>query len=548
MARIKSGHDDDEYRGDAYGMLKTPRAYGGMATAPHHVAAQAGAAVLRAGGNAAEAMLAMAATIAVVYPHMNSIGGDGFWLAAAPGQAPTGIQACGPAARRATPELYLDEGLSEIPSRGPLAALTVPGTVGGWQRALELARRWGGRMPLPDLLAEAIRHGRNGIAVTASQARLTRVKLPELNDVPAFAQTYLEKGSVPAEGARLRQPALAETLEQLGRAGLDDFYRGDVARALAGDLEAAGSPLGLQDLEAYQASFVDPLSVRLTGARAYNLPPPTQGASSLAILAILDRLGRPARDDFTLVHATVEATKQAFILRDAEIRDPATMTVEPASLVSEEAIARMAAASDRDEALSWPHEPAPGDTIWMGAIDAAGRAVSFIQSLYWEFGSGLVSRRTGVLMQNRGVSFRLAAGHPNRLAPGRLPFHTLNPALARFDDGRTMAYGTMGGDGQPQTQAAIFARYAWGGMGLQEAVTAPRWLLGRTWGEATTTLKLERRLYEDSATVLMLTGHHVERVEDFSDLMGHAGAVVRHADGLLEGASDPRSDGAVAAL
>jgi oxamate amidohydrolase len=532
-------------------MLNTPRAYGGMTTAPHHLAAQAGAAVLRAGGNAAEAMLAMAATIAVVYPHMNSIGGDAFWLAATPGEAPVAIQACGPAARRATPEFYAEQGHAAIPGRGPLAALTVPGTVGGWQRALELSRRWGGRMPLPDLLADAIRHGRDGIAVSASQARLTREKLAELKPVAGFAETYLEDGDVPAEGARLRQPALAATLERLADAGLADFYRGDVARALAGDLEEAGSPLSPADLESFEAAHVEPLSVPVAGARLYNLPPPTQGASALAILAILDRQGRPGRpvkDDVALVHKTVEATKQTFILRDAEIRDPATMRLRPADLVSDEAIARMAAAAERDEALPWPHQPHPGDTIWMGAVDAAGRAVSFIQSLYWEFGSGLVSRRTGVLLQNRGISFQLSAGHPNRLAPGRLPFHTLNPALARFDDGRVMVYGTMGGEGQPQTQAAVFARYAWGGMGLQEAITAPRWLLGRTWGEATTTLKLERSLYESVGTALMLTGHDVERVDDFSDAMGHAGAIVRHADGLLEGASDPRSDGAVAAL
>jgi gamma-glutamyltranspeptidase/glutathione hydrolase len=243
----------------------------------------------------------------------------------------------------------------------------------------------------------------------------------------------------------------------------------------------------------------------------------------------------------------VEATKQTFMVRDAEVRDPASMDVDPASLLSDEAIARMAAAIDPARALPWPRPSAPGDTVWMGAVDAKGRAVSFIQSLYWEFGSGLVSRRTGVLLQNRGVSFSLLESHPNRLAPGRLPFHTLNPALARFDDGRTVVYGTMGGEGQPQTQAAVFARYAWSGMALQQAVTAPRWLLGRTWGSESTTLKLERRWDAGVVTALQLVGHEVELVEPFSDLMGHAGAIVRHADGLLEGAADPRSDGAVAA-
>jgi gamma-glutamyltranspeptidase/glutathione hydrolase len=528
-------------------MLNTPRAYGGMVTAPHHLVSQTGAAVLREGGNALEAMFAMAAAIAVVYPHMNSIGGDSFWLASAPGEEPVGIQACGPAAQLATPGFYAEQGHSHIPGRGCLAALTVPGTVGGWQRAFELSRRWGGQMPLPELLAEAIHHSRNGIAVSASQAHLTREKLPELKAGPGFAETYLDAGRIPPEGFRLRQPALAGTLEHLARAGLDDFYRGEVARVLVADLEAAGSPLRLDDLEAYEASFVTPLSVRLTGARAYNLPPPTQGVSSLALLAILDRLGRPGGEDFAFVHMIVEATKQTFMVRDAEVRDPASMDVDPASLLSDEAIARMAAAIDPARALPWPRPSAPGDTVWMGAVDAKGRAVSFIQSLYWEFGSGVVSRRTGVLVQNRGVSFSLAEGHPNRLAPGRLPFHTLNPALARFDDGRTMVYGTMGGEGQPQTQAAVFARYAWSGMALQQAVTAPRWLLGRTWGSETTTLKLERRWDSGVVTALQLVGHKIELVEPFSDLMGHAGAIVRHADGLLEGAADPRSDGAVAA-
>jgi oxamate amidohydrolase len=529
-------------------MLNTPRSYGGgMVTAPHHLASQAGAAVLRQDGNAAEAMIAMAAAIAVVYPHMNSIGGDSFWLAAAPGDTPVGIQACGPAVRLATPELYLERGIDELPSRGPLAALTVAGTIGGWQRALELSRRWGGRLELDVLLSEAIRHGREGIPVSASQVRLTRDKLPELEDVPGFTDTYLDDGHVPQEGFRLCQPALAYTLEQLARAGLDDFYRGDIARTLAADLDAFGSPVRLQDLEGYEASFVEPLSVQLSAARAYNMPPPTQGVSSLAILAILDKLGRPAGEDFGFVHAIVEATKQAFLVRDGQVRDPTTMTVDAASLLSDAAIGKMATAVDRDRALPWPQPTARGDTIWMGAIDAEGRAVSFIQSLYWEFGSGLVSRRTGVLWQNRGISFSLAEGHPNRLAPGRLPFHTLNPALARFEDGRTMVYGTMGGEGQPQTQAAVFARYAWGRIGLQQAITAPRWLLGRTWGSQSTTLKLEKRWDAAVIAALQRAGHKTELVEAYSDLMGHAGAIVRHADGLLEGAADPRSDGAVAA-
>ncbi|MDQ0314479.1 gamma-glutamyltransferase family protein [Amorphus orientalis] len=530
-------------------MLNTPRAYRGMTTAPHHLASRAGLRILEEGGNAAEAMLVMAATIAVVYPHMNAIGGDGFWIAHAPGSAPVGIQACGPAAGLATPDHYADLGFSDaIPGRGGPAALTVAGTIGGWQEALGLAAEWGGRMPLSDLLSDAILYAREGAAICSSQARLTAQKLGELKDVSGFSAAFLDGDDAPDEGARQTFPALAGTLERLADAGLDDFYRGDVARALAADLEAAGSPVRLSDLEAYRAQRVAPLYLAIDGARLFNMPPPTQGAASLAILGILDRLGRRDTSGAGFVHDAVEATKQAFLMRDAHVFDPAYMSVTPESLLEDRAIARMAAAVDRETAAPWPQPAQPGDTIWMGAIDGEGRAVSFIQSIYWEFGSGVVSPQTGVLWQNRGMSFSLDPVHPNVLAPGRLPFHTLNPAMALFDDGRTMAYGTMGGEGQPQTQAAIFARYVWGGAGLQQAVTAPRWLLGRTWGAGATNLKLESRFEPEVVEALRAAGHDIEIVDAFSDMMGHAGALVRHADGLLEGASDPRADGAVAAF
>lgn len=530
-------------------MQNTVRGFRGMTTAPHHLASQAGLAVLREGGNALECMVAMAATIAVVYPHMNGIGGDAFWLVSTPGEPPVGIQACGPAARRADPAFYRDRGVCDvIPARGPLAALTVAGTVDGWRKALVMARARGGRLRLPDLLADAVRLARDGVAVTESQARLTAEKFGELAGVEGFADTFLRGGELPSPGDRLVQATLADTLEQLGRSGLDDFYRGDVARLIAADLEAAGSPVSLGDLEAFEAQMVAPLSARIAGAELYNMPPPTQGVASLAILAILDRLGVRTDDDAGFVHDVVEATKQAFILRNANVRDPATMNVDPAEFLTEAAIARVAANVDRNRAAPWPHPATLGDTIWMGAVDGDGCAVSFIQSVFWEFGSGLVSPRTGVLWQNRGTSFSLDETDANRLAPGRLPFHTLNPALARFEDGRTMVYGTMGGEGQPQTQAAIFARYAWCGVPLQAAITAPRWLLGRTWGAAAANLKLEEGFDVTVAERLAASGHDVEIVAPFSDLMGHAGAIVHHAGGLFEGASDPRANGVAAAF
>ena len=529
-------------------MLNTPSAFGGMVTAPHHLAAQTGAAILREGGNAVEAMIGMAATVAVAYPHMNALGGDGFWLIAAPGRAPIGIQACGPAAEAATCEHYAERGHAHLPTRGGAAALTVAGTVAGWDQAERLAAELGGRIPRRDLLSDAIRLAEDGVAVTEGQARLSTEKLGELKDVPGFAGLFLPEERPPVPGHRMRQPALAGTLRRLAEAGLQDFYRGDIARTLANDLEKAGSPVGLRDLEACGAARVEPLSVALSGCRLFNMPPPTQGVSSLAILAIFERLRLDATDDFGLVHGLVEATKQAFLVRNARVFDPAYMDCDPRDLLAPDVLDRMAAAVDARRAAPWPHEAAEGDTVWMGAIDRDGVAVSFIQSIYWEFGSGVVSPATGVLWQNRGISFSLEPGHANRLAPGRLPFHTLNPALALFDDGRRLVYGTMGGEGQPQTQAAVFARYRSAGMALQAAVSAPRWLLGRTWGSESTNLKLEGRFPPELAERLRSAGHDIETVAPFTDMMGHAGAVLRHGDGRLEGASDPRSDGAVAAL
>ena len=246
------------------------------------------------------------------------------------------------------------------------------------------------------------------------------------------------------------------------------------------------------------------------------------------------------------MHLIVEATKQAFLVRDRHITDPAFMTVDPQDLLDPTAIAQLAAAIRRDRALPWGAQTQRGDTVWMGAIDSAGRAVSFIQSIYHEFGSGVVLKGSGINWQNRGCSFSLDARALNALKPRRKPFHTLNPALALLNDGRTMVYGTMGGDGQPQTQAAVFTRYAVFGRNMQQAIAAPRWLLGRTWGRASESLKLEARFDPALVAELKRRGHDVEMLEAFDETVGHAGGIARHANGALEAGFDPRSDGGAA--
>ncbi len=587
--------------------MPTARSRNGMIVTPHRLASQAGLHILREGGNAVEAAVAAAADLGVVYPHMTGLGGDGFWLILPHNaRTPLFIDACGRSAALASPAWYARHGHTALPKRGPQAALTVAGAVSGWAKALALAASWpqkrGHPLPLSRLLEAAVHHAEQGYPITASQHELTNAFLPELAAQPGFAEHFLENGKPPPAAGTFRLPALANTLRLLAKRGLDDFYRGDCARNMAADLEKGDSPLRPSDLAGQEAELRPALRLPLTGCNGmpgkaalrsgtlFNSPPPTQGLASLLMLGLLERFvartGCDLRDETMLVHALVEATKQAFLLRDRCIADPAHMARNAESLLKPELLDALAVAMRADAALSWPlrageedsavrallalerrnasalqpekaeeenegslpgrEHPAQqpgGDTVWLGAMDAHGNVVSYIQSLYHEFGSGFVLPESGIAWQNRGLGFTLAPDTPNTLAPGKKPFHTLNPALALLDDGRILAYGTMGGEGQPQTQAAVFTRYAHLGMDLQHAISAPRWLLGRAWGDPSPDLKLEADFPPDLFQRLAELGHTVRSVPALSSLMGHAGALVRHPDGLLEGAADPRSDG-----
>ena len=491
-------------------MIDTP-VFGHAATAaPHQLAADAGRDVLIEGGNAIEAMVAMAAVIAVVYPHMNSLGGDGFWLIGEPrrGNADQGvryIEACGPAGALATRRRYQDKGYDRLPPRGPDAAVTVPGAIGGWQAALELSASRGGKMPLRRLLEPAIKHAAEGYPVSASEAFYEPIELPALRDAPGFLDTYTSEGKVPAAGALRRVAPLGATLGQLAQAGLDDFYRGDIAREIATDLERIGSPVTREDLRRYEAKWRRPLTLRLPGVSLFNAQPPTQGLAALVILGIFARLGVKRGEGFDHIHGLIEASKRGLAIRDRVCTDFDRLTGDPAAFLSSATLDRLAADIDRTRASAFKLPEGDGGTVWMGAIDAEGLAVSYIQSVYWDYGSGCVLPRTGVLMQNRGISFSLDPAALNPLEPGRRPFHTLNPPLALFDDGRAMPYGAMGGDGQPQFQAQIFTRMMFG-MNPATAIDAPRFIYGRTWGDTNQRLRLESRFDPDVLSALEKSG------------------------------------------
>lgn len=513
-------------------------------TAPHHLASAAGFALLEQGASAIDAMIAAAAAITVAYPHMNSLGGDGFWLIHAPGEKPIAIDACGNAAALADQNFYA--GHSSIPTRGGPAALTMAGTLDGWRCAQEWQSQRGiASRPLAELLAPALRMAEEGIVVTKSLQMASEKVAADLAQLGAYQRVFCPAGRTLQEGDTLRNPGLAQLLRVLSERGTDEFYRGDLAVELARWLHANGSPLRAGDFAAYRARIVDPLSVRVRAATIYNLPPPTQGLASLLILGIYDRLEEKYQPQCEAehLHLLVEAIKQAFVVRDKTICDPAHLAAGWDSHLTEEGVAALAAAVDPKQASPWPRVAKPGDTVWMGAVDGSGLMVSFIQSVYWEFGSGLVNEDYGLTWNNRGLSFSLDPGHVNTLRPGCKPFHTLNPAFAIFDDGRRLSYGTMGGEGQPQTQSAVFSRYAYQNLSLQEAIARGRWLLGRTWGDSSHDLKLEADLAEVAGEGLRALGHNFRVVPACNEMMGHAGAIALDADGAVEAATDPRSDG-----
>jgi oxamate amidohydrolase len=525
--------------------MNTPTFSSAAVAAPHKAACEAGQAILRAGGNALEATVAVASTIAAVYPHMNGIGGDSFWIIREPSGKVRYIEAVGFAGEHATIDRYKKLGLDQIPVRGPHSALTVPGTLGGWQRALEIANELGGKLPLDMLLHHAIQATRDGHAVGASEARYIIKDEESVLDIPFFKETYFIDGKKPSKGAIRKLPALAATLQHLVDAGLDDFYRGDIAREIARDLENVGSAVTRNDLARYEAVERAPLSARLKDCAIYMPQPPSQGFAALLMLGIFDELGSFEENSVKHLHAFVESAKRANSIRDRVVTEFDRLTKDPTHYLNRDRFKREAAAVDMNRAAPWPlAQPEDGDTIWCGAIDSNGMSVSLIQSIFWEYGSGVVLPKTGILMQNRGLGLSLDPLSMNALKPGRRPFHTLHAPTAVFDDGRICSYGSMGGEIQPQITSMNFLRYARFGHGPTAALNAPRFTFGKAWKAERATIKMESRFDSSLVKGLQALGHEVEvNPLAFADSFGHAGMLVKYPDGRVEADHDPRADG-----
>lgn len=531
-----------------------------MVTSPNYLATQAGIDILRKGGNAVDAAIAVASTLAVVYPQMNTIGGDNFWLIYnAKTKELKGLNASGRSGSLATIDYYKNQGFHKIPSRGYLAANTVPGVVSGWNEAYQYAsKNMKNALPWRTLFASAIDYAEHGFSVSPSLNYWTTINIDpkdkefrELQRFSEFKKVFLKNnGQAYQIGEILKQPDLANTLKTIANKGAKEFYQGDIAKNIVNDLQSHGGVLTLDDFAKHRATWVAPIHVNYREYSAYNLPPNTQGMASLEILNILNNfdiksLGEGSADYY---HLIIEATKQAFADRDKYLTDPDFNEIPLDLLLSTQHGQQQAKQIDMQKARVEikPLDP-KGDTVWFGVVDAEGNAVSIIQSIYHDFGSGIVAKDTGILLQNRGSFFSLDPNHINRLEPNKRTFHTLNPAMLLKDNKPYLVYGTMGGEGQPQTQAAIVTRIVDFGMTPQDAINAPRWLHGRTWGASSNNLKVEGRIPNDVIHSLKLRGHDVQTVDDYTDTMGHAGAILIDTNHhRLMGATDPRGDGLAA--
>ncbi|MFQ4137357.1 gamma-glutamyltransferase [Nodosilinea sp. PGN35] len=515
-----------------------------MVVCPHHLASTAGLNLLSQGGNAVDAAIATQAALAVVYPAMTGLGGDGFWLGYQAGQL-YGLNGSGQAGAGCDRDRFTSLGVAAVPQRGPQAVITVPGGVSAWG---EVHQRFG-RLPWADLLVPAIALAEGGYPCSNSQSRWTGANAEFLRAYGGEHNPLLPGGEVPTAGAKVTNLPLGTTLRRLASEGWQDFYRGQIAGQMVSYLEGLGGWLTRDDFARHRASWVEPIDTTYRGYRVCQLPPNSQGFTVLQMLNVLEgfnlhTVGHGTADYY---HLLVEATKLAFADRDRWLGDPDFTNLPLAELISKPYGDRRRARLSMAVAQGYPALALGGDTVYIAVVDGEGNAVSTIQSLYFDFGAAVVPPDLGFALQNRGALFTLDPGHPNALEPGKRPFHTLMPALVLKDGRPYLVLGTMGGEGQPQTQLALLTRMLDFGYSPQAAIDLPRWLWGRTWGEASTRLAMENRIPADIRQALERRGHQVAEAPAWAEPMGHAHAIQVNANGLL-GGCDRRSDGAIACL
>ncbi|MDR5900181.1 gamma-glutamyltransferase [Halomonas vilamensis] len=511
----------------------------GVICTPDDRATLAGQAVLQEGGTAIDAATTAGAVLSVVYPHMCGIGGDALWLLSDGKQVDTllGLGQAG----------HHKPDVGAISTRGPSSAATTPGALRGWSIAHDWSRhRWGSKMTLPNLLEPAIAFARKGYEVSANQAFWQQQRQDLIGNLPDLNSLCCDQNKqLLPEGATVIRSDLANTLDHLSRYGLDDFYEGELATAFAESFKHLGNGLTRADLAATQAWHSEPLSIRYRAGTLYNFPPPTQGIFTLSALNALNHLDVSAFENggAGYFHYLVEAIKAQLKHRNHQLCDPSSASLNIQYLLSAKRSAMDYANIDPKIAAPWYEQGKPADTVWLAATDNEGRTACLMQSLFHDFGSGCVMGDTGVLWLNRAAGFNPSPSHPNAWAPSKRPAHTLNPSAYLADNGQQFYFGTQGGDGQPQTQMVLASQLIDYQKPVDQALSAPRFLQGRSFFNSSEYLKLERAIHADVGKELISHGHHIEWIPELSPLTGLAGAISIGPDGLMEAMHDPRGEG-----
>jgi gamma-glutamyltranspeptidase/glutathione hydrolase len=525
----------------------------GMAATSHPLVSQVALDVLKRGGTAVDAAIAANATIGLMEPTGNGIGGDLFAIVwDAKSKKLYGLNASGRSPKALTLAKLRDElrklNRSTIPPRGPLP-VSVPGTVDGW---FELHGKFG-KLPMKELLQPAIAYARNGFPVTEVIAEGWAANAKLLKDYPNFAETFMPNGRAPAKGEVFRNPLLANTLSAIADGGRDAFYKGDIAQRIEKYMKANGGYLTAADMAAHRSEWVEPASTNYRGYDVWELPPNTQGVAALQMLNILEAYDVRSMGfgSAEYLHLFVEAKKLAFEDRAKYYADPEFAKIPLKTLVSKDyAAKRRALINPAKAALEYPVDKAleHGDTIYMTVADAAGNMVSLIQSNYRGMGSGMTPDGCGFIFQDRGELFSMKDGHANVYAPGKRPFHTIIPAFITRDGKPWLSFGVMGGSMQPQGHVQIVVNLIDFGMNLQEAGDVPR---ARHEGSSEPTDEVMR----DGGEVILETGFSAETVKalqarghkvtvDNDGGFGGYQAILRNDKGVYFGASESRKDGA----
>jgi len=520
----------------------------GIIATSQPLASAAGLAVLQQGGNAIDAAVTAAAVLSVVEPTMNGIGGDLFALVYDPKtKSVRALNASGRAPAAATPEEFRRRGLDSIPYRGELS-VSVPGVVDGWSELL--ARH--GTISLERALAPAIRYARDGYAVSEIIANQWLEQQATLARDPAAASTFLMDGRAPRAGEIFRNGKLAASLELIAKGGRDAFYKGAIAKAIADDMQRRKGLLTAADLAAHKSDWTEPIATEYRGYDVLEFPPNTQGVVALEMLNILEGYDVKALGHNTAayLHGLVEAKKIAFADRDAWLADPGSTPPEALKrMISKEYAGSRRREINPDRAArdykpltiggassaGEEHPQAHGDTIYLTAADKDGNVISLIQSVYEAFGAGIVAADTGITLHNRGSLFSLKAGHPNLLAPGKRPFHTLVPAMVMKDGRPWLSFGVMGGDMQPQGHVQVLLNLIDFGMNIQEAGEAPRFR------HSSAGLALESAISPEARFGLDARGHRI--ITTIGAFGGFQGILFDQKTGVMMGGSDPRKDG-----